>query len=251
VEAKLKDIRGAEALKYAETNGLNYSIDERFLIRAESSMRGKPVSMNAIESLIEEEVGEPYDSTNIFPESSTFKFLLNRYGEGWIYVALEGNHPEEEEAAVLRLFRQLLNAKEPSNGGDILDLATQNPPRLRDTGFPKDADADLLFHAARRLVNLGVLESIPDPEPLPRDAEPNYGNTYFLIPTDFQLSLAGLLCQHCVTRLRATSLELHAECARRLKTALAGQLTASESSGRRRVAEKRLSSSRSAQKRLE
>jgi hypothetical protein len=216
----LKDIRGAEALNYAETNGLDFSIDEGFLIRAESRLRGEPASMNKIESLIEEEVGQPYDPTNILPGSRSFEFLLGRYGDGWIYVALEGNHPDEEEATVLRLFRRLLNTKEPSNGGDILDLATQNPPRLRDTGFPRDADVDLLFHAARRLVDLGILESIPDPTPLPSDAEPNYGNTYFLLPSDFQIPLSGLLCNHCVARLDATSLALHRECARRLKAAL-------------------------------
>jgi hypothetical protein len=224
----LKEIRGAEALKYAETNGLDFSIDEGFLIRAESSLRGEPVSMNEIEAPFEEELGESYDPTNVFQGSKSFEFLLNRYGSGWIYVAVESKHPLEEEAAVLRLFRDLLKAESPSNGGDILDLATQNPPRLRETGFPRDADVDLLFHAALRLTKKGVLESIPDPKPRHKNAEPNYGNTYFMLPTDFQISLSGLLCNHCVARVNGTSLTLHRECARRLKAAVIKGLKASK-----------------------
>ncbi len=105
-----------------------------------------------------------------------------------------------------------------------LDLATQNPPRLRDTGFPRDADVDLLFHAAVRLVKRGILESIPDPKPRHKNAEPNYGKTLFLIPCDLQIPLPGLLCSYCLAQLNSPSLALHDECARRLKTALTKRL---------------------------
>jgi hypothetical protein len=43
----------------------------------------------------------------------------------------------------------------------ISDLATEDPPKLKDTGSPKEADLDLLFHAALRLVEKGMLV-VPD-----------------------------------------------------------------------------------------
>jgi hypothetical protein len=149
---------------------------------------------------------------------------LDRYGDQWIYIPLEGNHPIQEEQAVLDLYRRLLTAEVPHSGGDISDLATENPPALEDTGFPKDADLDLLFHAALRLVEKGKLISIPDQLPVPDDEEPNYGNTYFLLPADLQISLSGLLCEECSASRRSSNLNLHRECAQRLSQRLTNTL---------------------------
>jgi hypothetical protein len=126
---------------------------------------------------------------------------------------LEGNHPDEEEDAVLRIYRQRLSSDSPSSGGDIADLATENPPTLSDTGFPPDADIDLLFHAAVRLVNKGVLQSS-------NKSESNYGNTYFTLSPQVEISLNGLLCDRCQKHSSLSKLVLHTECANKLRDAL-------------------------------
>lgn len=221
----MKEIRGAKAVQYAKNNGLTFSIDEDFLAQTESELRGQPASMDDVENLFEEELGEPYDPTDVFDGTESYKFLLDRYGDGWIYVPLEGNHPLQEERAVLRLYYPGLKAENPYSGGDILDLATENPPRLRNTGFPKDADIDLLFHAALRLVRKGALRSIRDPTPASLHGERNYGDTYFFIPTDLQISLSHVLCNHCAADFSYPSLTLHDECARRLKATLTKALS--------------------------
>jgi len=216
----VKELRGAAAIRYAKETGLDFSIDENSLVKAESKLQGNKVTMDDVEALFEAQLGELYDPVSIFEGTKGFHFLVDRYGNDWIYVPIEGNHPLEEEAAVLRLYRRKLNDKEPQGGGDILELATEHPPRLKDTGFPKGADPDLLFHAALRLVEKGILRSIPDRIPRQRDVVRNYGNTYFFIPPDFQVSILELLCNHCIVQVGTSSFGLHRQCARRLKTAL-------------------------------
>jgi hypothetical protein len=215
----VKDIRGAAAIHYAEETGLNFSVDEDLLAKAEGALQGKKGSMDDVEAVFEEQLGESYDPTNIFEGTRGFKFLVDRYGEDWIYVPIEGNHPLDEEAAVLRLYERRLEDKAPQGGGEILDLATENPPRLKNTGFPENADLDLLFHAAQRLVGKGILKSIPDQISRHKNVGRNYGNTYFFIPPDLEISLAGVLCNHCILQT-GKSLTLHLQCARRLKAVL-------------------------------
>lgn len=216
----MKKITGAAAVNYANTNGLDFSIDEAFLVEAEGTIRGCPTTIEDIDSLLEEQLGEPYDPTKIIEGSTSHRFLLDRYGDQWIYVPLEGNHPLEEEQAVLQLYEHLLAAEVPRSSGDISDLATEDPPTLKDTGFPKEADLDLLFHAALRLVEKGMLISVPDSLPVPDDEEPNYGNTYFLLPPELQISLSGLLCEECTASLSSSTPNLHRQCAHRLSKRL-------------------------------
>lgn len=216
----MKEIRGTEAVRYANMNGLDFSIDEAFLVEAERQIRGGSATIEDIDSLLQRQLGEPYDPARIIDGSSIYKFLLDRYGDQWIYMPLEGNHPLDEEQAVLGLYQRLLTAKMPRGGGDISDLATEDPPTLVDTGFPEDSHLDLLFHAALRLVEKGMLLAVPDSLPVPDDEEPNYGNTYFLLPFDYQVSLLGLLCEECRDSLNASTLNLHQECAQRLSKRL-------------------------------
>src|SRR6266404_697737 len=220
----MKEIRGARAVDYAKRNGLDFSIDEAFMIRAESRIQDRQTTIEDLDSLLEKELGESYDPTKVIEGSRSYEFLLDRYGDGWIYVPLEGKHPLEEERAVLQLYQRNLMAETPRSGGDISDLATEDPPKLENTGFPKDADLDLLFHAALRLVKKGMLVPVADPLPLPENAEPNYGNTYFLLPTDLEVSLAGVLCDLCSKQISPLSFALHGECALRLKNELAKTL---------------------------
>jgi hypothetical protein len=65
-----------------------------------------------------------------------------------------------------------------------------------------------------------MLIAVPDRLPVPDDGEPNYGNTYFLLPFDYQVSLSGLLCEECKDSLNASTLNLHQECAERLSDVL-------------------------------
>jgi hypothetical protein len=217
----MKQIRGIAALEYATKNGLEFLVDEAALRDAESRIQAKPVTLLDIDSLLQTELGESYDPTKVIEGSRSFDFLLQRYGDEWIYMPLEGNHPDEEESAVLRLYRQRLSSDSPSSGGDVVDLATENPPTLSDTGFPPDADVDLLFHAAKRLVSKGLLRSVSHAASLSDDIEPNYGNTYFFVPSDVEISLLGVLCEECHAQRDPSRLDLHTECANRLRNALA------------------------------
>jgi hypothetical protein len=130
----VKELRGAVAIRYAKERGLDFLIDENSLAKAEARLQRKTVTMDDVEALFEAQLGELYDPVSIFEGTKGFHFLVDRYGDDWIYIPIEGNHPLEEEAAVLRLYRRKLNDKQPQGGGDILELATEHPPRLRDTG---------------------------------------------------------------------------------------------------------------------
>lgn len=215
-----KEIRGMEAVRYAEKHGIIFDDDQEFLLKAEGARMGKTITPLDIDDLFEEQLGRGYDRTDLLPGGESFDFLIGRYGDGWIYVALEGNHPEEEERAVLRLLRGLLKENDPYCGGDLLDLAAEYGAHIEDTGFPLDADTNLLFHAALRLVERGELEAVMDSSPLPDDAVRSYGNRRFFLPPDKNVSLVGLLCGRCLIELRGLSPSLHRECAARLRTAL-------------------------------
>lgn len=210
----MKELRGLKAVMYAEHNGLRFLIDENLLVRKESEVQGRGVSMDEIDILIEKETGQGYEPAEILKGSPGYDFLLNRYGEQWIYMPLEGNHPQDEEAAVLGLFEALLDLENPRSGGDVLEIASQNPPKLHDTGFSEDAEPDLVFHAARRLAQKGLLEAVTA-RPAARS---NYGNTYFFLPPDVIVPAA--LCDRCRDTLNSASLKLHRKCAERLNTAL-------------------------------
>jgi len=215
-----KEIRGMEALRYAEEHNLIFDDDEDFLLRAEGARLGRPATANDLDYLFEENLGDCYDRTDLLPGEKNFKFLIERYGDGWIYVALEGNHPDEEEREVLRLFRGLLKEKEPDSGGNLMDLVTIYGSKLRNTGFPSDASLNLLFHAALRLVERGELEAVMDRSSLPKDGKKSYGNRRFFVPADGKISLSGVLCDRCQDEFSYWSPSLHRECAARLRNIL-------------------------------
>jgi hypothetical protein len=179
----MKEIRGQEAVRYAEEQGLFFCADEDYMLRAESALLLRHATLDDIDALFEERLGTDYDRTNLFPREDSFNLLVERYGYGWICVALEGKHPEEEERVLLSMFRSLLKEEEPSNGGDVLDLATMYEPELRDTGFPVWATTNLLFHAALRLVGKGQLESVMDSRSPSENSTTSYGNRLFFVPS--------------------------------------------------------------------
>jgi hypothetical protein len=216
----MKEIRGIEAVRYAEEQGIFFDADEDYMLRAESAILGRPATLNDIDNLFAEKLGTGYDPTDLFPGGENFKLLIERYGDSWVCVPLEGDHPEEEERVVLRMFRGFLKEEEPFCGGDLLDLAAEYRPRLRNTGFPSWANSNLLFHAALRLVEKGELETVMDRKPLPKGAVQSYGNRLFFVPPDVEVSISGLLCDRCSDELGYSSLSLHRECAARLKAAL-------------------------------
>jgi hypothetical protein len=215
-----KEIRGAEAIRYAEMQGIIFDDDEAFLLRAEGERLGRPATPNDLDDLFEENLDRCYDRTDLEPGGESFNFLVKRYGDGWIYVALGGHHPEQEERAVLRLLRSPLREKEPYCGGDILDLASEYGPRLRNTGFPNDANMNLLFHAALRLAGRGELKVVED-DRLPANSEPgSYGRRQFFIKHDVRVPLGNALCDMCRMEYGTSRLSLHYECAARLQKAL-------------------------------
>jgi hypothetical protein len=162
-----------------------------------------------------------YDPTDLLPGGDNFRFLTGRYGDGWVYVAKEGADPAAEERAVLDLYRRLLKDEDPYCGGDILDLATRYAPRLSGTGFPRDANLNLLFPAALRLVKRGLLEADMDEKPRRRGDWGSYGGRQFFLPADDELSLEGVMCDQCRDDWGYSSAHLHRECAARLREALA------------------------------
>ncbi|HEX8746139.1 MAG TPA: hypothetical protein VF717_03010 [Pyrinomonadaceae bacterium] len=217
----MKEIRGMEAVRYAEEQGIFFDADEDYMLRAESALLGSPATLNDIDNLFAERLGTGYDPTDLFPDGENFELLVERYGDRWIYVPLGGNHPEEEERVVMRLFRGFLKEEEPFCGGDILDLAATYNPRLRNTGFPKGANSNLIFHAALRLVEKGELEAVWDRRPLPKAATRSYGNRRFYVEADMEISLSGVLCDSCSGEFVGSSASLHLECLRWLRKALA------------------------------
>src|SRR2546421_13073102 len=105
----LKELRGLEAVRYAKHNALRFLIDENLLVRKESDTQGRAVSIEEIDLLIEKETGQDYEPAEVLEGTPSYEFLLNRYGDQWIYMPLEGNHPQDEEAAVLGLLEALLD----------------------------------------------------------------------------------------------------------------------------------------------
>ena len=104
----MKEIRGMEAFRYAAEQGIFFDADEAFMLRAESAILGRPATPTDIDDMFEEKLGTSYDPTDLFPDGDSFKLLVERYGDGWIYVATEGTCPEEEERIALRMFRGFL-----------------------------------------------------------------------------------------------------------------------------------------------
>lgn len=217
----MKDIRGAAAIRYARELNIFFDIDRDFLTGAEEEMTERPTAMADIYALIEERTGYSYDPAEIVPDQPIFDFLINRYGDGWIYVAQEGKDPEAEERVALRMFRKLLGEEDPVYLIDAKGLYGRYfRMRFCDTGFPRYADLNLLFHAALRLTAKGVLETVKDEEPLPAGGTSNYGRRRFAVLPDIEASMVNVLCERCLKECGQTSMSLHRECARRLRQVL-------------------------------
>lgn len=183
----MKQIRGTDAVRYAEREGILFNVDEGYLLGAETELLGKSATLHDIQTIFYEKLDRDYDRIDLLPGGESFNLLIERYGDGWIYVPLEGNNPKAEESEALLLFGRALKQEEPHYGGDLLDLATRYLPRLRDTGFPREADLNLLFHAALRLVEKGKLGVITEPEPLPKGAAKSYGKKRFYVQTGVEI----------------------------------------------------------------
>lgn len=216
----MKQIRGKAAVAYAEENGIDFDIDEEFIARSEGAILGGPASLADVDRLFEERLGAPYDPGDILPGEKAFDFMVARYGDGWIYVPVEGADPEGEERAALGLFRRPLKEKTPRPGGDTMGLFLKYKPRLRRTDFPRAADLNLLFHAALRLSAKGLLLSLEDT--VVGGGVESYGNRRFFVPPDAEVALEGVLCAGCLEGRGRPTLSLHVECARRLRKAVAG-----------------------------
>jgi hypothetical protein len=220
----MEEIRGAAAVRYARELNIFFNIDERFLADAEGEMSGRRTSIVDFYEFLREQTGIPFNPAEIVPGKETFDFLINRHGDGWIYVAREGKDPEAEEKQALRLFHRLLEEREPAALIDVRYLHRRyRRVRFDDTnftGFPHDARLNLLFHAALRLVGKGALEAVEDEEPLPAGQAASYGRRRFAVPRNVQVSLVNVLCERCRRESVQTSMSLHGECARRLKQAL-------------------------------
>ena len=230
-----KEIRGMKAVRYAKRMHILIDIDEGFLLRAEGERLGRRATLRDLDDLFARETDAGgYDPTDLLPGGENFKFLVGRYGDGWVYVAVEGNDTAREERAVLDLYRGLLKEEEPYCGGDILDLATSRPPRLASTGFPRDANLNLLFHAALRLARRRLLEAEMDEKPLREGDWGSYGGRRFFVPADNEVSLEGVMCEQCRDDWGFSSALLHRECAARLRAAL-GKVTVRKAPVKRTV----------------
>jgi hypothetical protein len=217
----MKEIRGVEAVRYSRELNIFFDIDEDFLTKAEGKLRGSRTSMADVDELIEEQTGRSFDPAEIVPGKEAFDFLINRYGDGWIYIAQEGKDPEAVERIALRLFRRRLDEQEYGSACDVKELLGRyGRTRFGDTGFPREADLNLLFHAALRLVEKGILESVTDDDPLPDGQSPSYGRRRFVVTPDVEVSLVNVLCERCLGARSTDSMRLHRVCAQRLKKAL-------------------------------
>lgn len=219
----MKEVRGAQALRYSRETGVRFDVDDDFIRGAEGGLRGGRTPMLYVQVLVRERTGMEYEPAEILPGTEVFDFLVNRYGDGWIYVAMEGKDPAAEEGRALRLFRGLLEGPEPSPGGDVKEIFEgQERPVFFGTGYAQDADLNLLFHAGVRLAEKGLLVEVADPDPLPAGRKAAYGRRRFLVPADVEVSLEGVLCAGCRGGSLSSILNLHRECAARLRKVLAG-----------------------------
>lgn len=218
----MKEIRGAEAVRYAGEMGIDFDIDRGYLAGRESLIRGHRASPVDVYLLLDEKLGREFDPAEVVPGSDVFELLKDRYGDGWAYVALEGDSPEVEEKITLRLFRRLLEGEEPvAEFEEVRELFRRfGFPRLGVTGFPRSAHLNLVFHAALRLAGKGALESVEDTGPPREGRQASYGGRRFMVPADVEVSLAGMFCERCRARTGSDILSLHRECAARLRTAL-------------------------------
>lgn len=227
----MKEIRGMDALRYAEREGLLFNRDESYLIKAESEILGRPASPSDIKAIFDEKLRGGYGSTLQQPSGQVLDPLINRYGDGWIYIPVEGLNPKDEEDVAHNLFRQPLRKKVPSSWVDIRDIVTRYEPQLGNTGFPPDADLNLLFHAALRLTGQEKLESRMDKVPPPEGESSSYGRRRFIIPPDAEIYLGTLLCERCRDEYDNAYLILHYECAGRLRRALTKVLSRHKAGG--------------------
>jgi hypothetical protein len=218
----MKEFRGAEAVRYARENGIDFDVDWRYLAETEGEMRGEKTSIADVDRMIEDRLGRGLNLADVTGGGETFDFLVNRYGDGWIYVAVEGCDPEAEEAAALRMYRRLLEGSDPVPGSDVKSLLGRyGRPRLGDTGFQQGTALNLMFHAALRLAEKGLLESVADEDSPDAPRPSSYGRRRFLIPADVRVSFADALCEKCRREVGAARPGLHRECARRLRKVLA------------------------------
>lgn len=216
----MKEIRGIDAVRYAEGEGILFNVDQSYLLNAESKLKGQATTLHDIQDIFYEKLGHDYDPIDLHSGGESFNLLIERYGDGWIYVPVMGHNPEREEKEAHRLFRKPLKQKEPYCGGDLLDLASRYRPRLRNTGFPEDAALNLLFHAALRLVEREELEAVEDETPLPVGVSRSYGRRRFLVTADVEVSLGSMLCDMCRAEFSSPTLRLHNECSIRLQRVL-------------------------------
>src|ERR1700750_2916402 len=100
----MQEILGAGAVRYAKESNIFFDIDEEFLVGAEGEIRERRASMAGVDEMIGEQTGLAYDPAEIVHSKPIFDFLINRYGDCWIYVAQEGKDPEAEERVALRMF---------------------------------------------------------------------------------------------------------------------------------------------------
>ena len=217
----MKEIRGAAAVRYARELNIHFDINRDFLAEAEEEMTERPTSVADIYQLVRERTGYGWDPAEIVPGKPIFDFLINRHGDGWIYVAQEGRNPGAEERAALRMFRRLLGEPEPVALLDVKGLYWRySRTRLGDTGFPRGADLNLLFHAALRLAEKGALECVEDGEPTPAEGVASYGRRRFVLPPDIEVSLGEVLCERCHRQYGGVPVRLHVECSRKLRQVL-------------------------------
>jgi hypothetical protein len=232
----MKEIRGAAAVTYARVFNIFFDIDMDFLAEAEEEMGGRQTSYVDLYELIEERTGISYRPAEIIPGNIVFDFLINRYGDGWIFVAQEGKDPDKEEMLALRMFRRLLDEPKPVFLADAKELYQRRYYRARFgntkfTGFPQYADLNLLFHAALRLAGKGMLEVVEDEDPLQAGETASYGRRRFGILPDVEVSIVNVLCDRCRRECGQTSLSLHHECARRLSQVLRKAASSVRNSG--------------------
>ena len=172
----MKEIRGLEAIKYAEEAGLSVCVDYNFLAQQETEMQRRPVSPTEIDVIIQEAIGEDEEIEHgeaVVPGTPAYEFLRKRHGDQWMFMPLEGNHPEQEEADVLQSFISFRRTENVA-GGDALLIHDQYPPAFQDMGFSDNASADLFFHTALRLSQKGKLRAVPHSQ--------YYGNMAFYLP---------------------------------------------------------------------
>jgi Transposase IS66 family len=76
----LKEIRGIDAVRYAEEEGILFNVDQPYPLNAESKLKGQAPTIHDIQDTFYEKLGHDYDPIDLHSGGESFNLLIERDG---------------------------------------------------------------------------------------------------------------------------------------------------------------------------